>query len=151
MGKSGTGLTYRGYDIQELADGAQFEEVAYLLLKGELPDEQQLEDYKRTLRSLRTLPAALLEVLERIPADAHPMDVLRTGCSMLGDLEPEDGFEHEHEVADRLLAAFRAFSSTGTSSATTGYASPLTPTRSASAATSWRCCTRRRRANWSAG
>ena len=106
VGKSGTGLTYRGYDIKELADSAQFEEVAYLLLKGELPGEQQLDAYKRELRRLRTLPQPLLEVLERIPADAHPMDVLRTGCSMLGDLEPEDGFEHEHEVADRLLAAF---------------------------------------------
>ncbi|MCF3099112.1 2-methylcitrate synthase [Aeromonas australiensis] len=106
VGKSGTGLTYRGYDIKELADSAQFEEVAYLLLKGELPDEQQLDTYKRELRRLRTLPKPLLEVLERIPADAHPMDVLRTGCSMLGDLEPEDGFEHEHEVADRLLATF---------------------------------------------
>jgi len=106
VGKSGTGLTYRGYDIKELADSAQFEEVAYLLLKGELPDEQQLDAYKRELCRLRTLPQPLLEVLERIPADAHPMDVLRTGCSMLGDLEPEDGFEHEHEVADRLLAAF---------------------------------------------
>lgn len=106
VGKSGTGLTYRGYDIQELADGAQFEEVAYLLLKGELPSEQQLLDYKRELRRLRSLPGALLEVLELIPANAHPMDVLRTGCSMLGDLEPEEGFEHEHEVADRLLAAF---------------------------------------------
>ena len=82
------GLTYRGYDIKELADSAQFEEVAYLLLKGELPSEQQLDAYKRELRRLRTLPTALLEVLERIPADAHPMDVLRTGCSMLGDLEP---------------------------------------------------------------
>ena len=106
VGKSGTGLTYRGYDIKELAEGAQFEEVAYLLLKGALPSEQQLVDYKRELRRLRTLPTALLEVLERIPATAHPMDVLRTGCSMLGDLEPEDGFEREHEVADRLLAAF---------------------------------------------
>ncbi|MEV3810703.1 bifunctional 2-methylcitrate synthase/citrate synthase [Aeromonas allosaccharophila] len=106
VGKSGTGLTYRGYDIKELADSAQFEEVAYLLLKGELPGEQQLDAYKRELRRLRALPQPLLEVLERIPADAHPMDVLRTGCSMLGDLEPEDGFEHEHEVADRLLAAF---------------------------------------------
>ncbi|KUE79072.1 citrate synthase/methylcitrate synthase [Aeromonas schubertii] len=106
VGKSGTGLTYRGYDIKDLAEGADFEEVAHLLLKGHLPCAQELSAYRTRLRGLRTLPPALLEVLELIPADAHPMDVLRTGCSMLGDLEPEDGFEHEHEVADRLLAAF---------------------------------------------
>ncbi|MGY3868130.1 bifunctional 2-methylcitrate synthase/citrate synthase [Aeromonas crassostreae] len=106
VGKSGTGLTYRGYDIQELARGAEFEEVAHLLLKGALPSAAELAAYQAQLRAMRTLPAALREVLELIPADAHPMDVLRTGCSMLGDLEPEDGFEHEHHVADRLLAAF---------------------------------------------
>ncbi|QFI54681.1 bifunctional 2-methylcitrate synthase/citrate synthase [Aeromonas simiae] len=106
VGKSGTGLTYRGYDIKDLAEGAEFEEVAHLLLKGHLPSTSELANYRARLRSLRALPTALLEVLERIPADAHPMDVLRTGCSMLGDLEPEAGFEHEHEVADRLLAAF---------------------------------------------
>ena len=93
VGKSGSGLTYRGYDVSELAEQCIFEEVAYLLLYGELPTQAQLDEYKATLKQLRDLPQALKDVLERIPQDAHPMDVLRTGCSMLGNLEPEDSFE----------------------------------------------------------
>ncbi len=104
VGKSGTGLTYRGYDISELAEGATFEEVAYLIFFGELPNAQQLADYKATLASQRELPAVLREVLERIPASAHPMDVMRTGCSMLGNLEPEGDFSNQQAVANRLLA-----------------------------------------------
>ena len=104
VGKSGTGLTYRGYDISELAQGATFEEVAYLIFFGELPNAEQLAAYKADLAAQRELPAVLLEVLERIPASAHPMDVMRTGCSMLGNLEPEGEFENQQKVANRLLA-----------------------------------------------
>lgn len=106
VGKEGVGLTYRGYDILELAEQANFEEVAYMLMYGELPTQGQLDDYRQRLKSRRGLPVALKDVLERIPADAHPMDVLRTGCSMLGTLEPETDFSQQHDVADRLLASF---------------------------------------------
>ena len=105
VGKTGTGLTYRGYDISDLAKQVSFEEVAHLILHGVLPNQDQLQAYRSKLRNLRDLPAELKEVLERIPASAHPMDVMRTGCSMLGNLEPENGFENQLEVADRLLAA----------------------------------------------
>ncbi len=84
VGQAGAGLTYRGYDVRELAADAQFEEVAYLPLYGELPTQAQLTDYRHKLSKLRDLPQALKEVLERIPADAHPMDVMRTGCSVPG-------------------------------------------------------------------
>ncbi|MFB0912027.1 MAG: citrate/2-methylcitrate synthase, partial [Glaciecola sp.] len=73
--------------VKDLAATCQFEEVAYLILKGTLPTQTELDAYKTKLRGLRSLPSALKEVLERIPANAHPMDVLRTGCSMLGNLE----------------------------------------------------------------
>lgn len=105
VGKTGTGLTYRGYDISELAAGAGFEEVAYLIFFGELPNAAQLAAYKNELRGLRKLPTTLLEVLERIPASAHPMDVMRTGCSMLGNLEPEGDFSNQQKIANRLLGA----------------------------------------------
>jgi 2-methylcitrate synthase len=105
VGKSGVGLTYRGYAIEELAEHATFEEVAFLLLEGTLPDQQQLAGFKKRLRAFRTLPPALREVLERIPKDAHPMDVLRTGASMAGVLEPEGKFSDQDRVAERLLAA----------------------------------------------
>lgn len=108
VGQTGAGLTYRGYDVKELAAEARFEEVAYLLLYGELPTQAQLEVYLAKLKKLRDLPPALKEVLERIPADTHPMDVMRTGASMLGTLEPETGFEHQRDSTDRLLAAFPA-------------------------------------------
>src|SRR5690349_22171049 len=98
VGQSGAGLTYRGYDIRELAADAQFEEVAYLLLYGELPSKAQLNAYIAKLSKLRDLPQALKEVLERIPADAHPMDVMRTGCSFLGNLRSE---EHTSELQSR--------------------------------------------------
>ena len=103
VGKTGTGLTYRGYDISDLARGATFEEVAYLMFHGELPGAADLAAYRAKLKGLRGLPDALKEVLERIPASAHPMDVMRTGCSMLGNLEPEGDFENQQSVADRLL------------------------------------------------
>lgn len=108
VGQTGAGLTYRGYDVRELAADARFEEVAYLLLYGELPTQAHLDAYLSKLQKLRDLPQALKEVLERIPANAHPMDVMRTGCSMLGNLEPETSFEQQRDSTDRLLAAFPA-------------------------------------------
>ena len=106
VGKSGSGLTYRGYDVSELADKCIFEEVAYLLLYGDLPTQSELDAYQIKLKGLRGLPQALKDILERIPAAAHPMDVLRTGCSMLGNLETEMSFDEENDQADRMLAAF---------------------------------------------
>ncbi|MGY8855878.1 MAG: bifunctional 2-methylcitrate synthase/citrate synthase [Pseudomonadales bacterium] len=106
VGKSGSGLTYRGYDVSELADKCIFEEVAYLLLYGNLPTQSELDAYQAKLKSLRGLPQALKDVLERIPSDAHPMDVLRTGCSMLGNLETETDFIQQNDQTDRMLAAF---------------------------------------------
>ena len=106
VGKSGSGLTYRGYDVKDLAENCQFEEVAYLILKGELPTQAQLDGYKAKLKTLRGLPQALKEVLERIPKSAHPMDVMRTGCSMLGNLETEQDFSEQQEATDRMLAVF---------------------------------------------
>ena len=106
VGKSGSGLTYRGYDVKDLAENCSFEEVAHLILKGVLPNRQELAAYKARLRELRGLPRALKEVLERIPVSAHPMDVLRTGCSFLGNIEPEADFGQQQDVADRMLALF---------------------------------------------
>src|SRR5210317_1313708 len=104
VGKEGAGLTYRGYDIYDLAENASFEEVGYLLHYGTLPDRQGLAAYIERLKGFRGLPDALKDTLEKIPADAHPMDVLRTGCSMLGNVEPEGDFSNQRQVADRLLA-----------------------------------------------
>ncbi|MDC3323848.1 2-methylcitrate synthase [Gammaproteobacteria bacterium] len=106
VGKEGKGLTYRGYAIEELAEKASFEEVAYMLLYGNLPNQSEYDSYSAKLKSYRALPAELKEVLERIPASAHPMDVMRTGCSMLGNLEPEGDFSNQNETADRILASF---------------------------------------------
>ncbi|AQQ67567.1 2-methylcitrate synthase [Microbulbifer agarilyticus] len=106
VGVSGSGLTYCGYDVKDLAENCEFEEVAYLIFNGELPTTAQLADYKGVLKTMRGLPQALREVLERIPADAHPMDVMRTGCSMLGNLEGEESFDQQQDRANRLLAAF---------------------------------------------
>jgi len=108
VGQSGTGLTYRGYDITDLANNAQFEEVAHLLLRGHLPNQQELDTYKTHLLSLRGLPQPLKHALELIPADAHPMDVMRTGCSFLGNLEQEDDFSQQLAATERLLALFPA-------------------------------------------
>ncbi|MDC0075959.1 2-methylcitrate synthase [Gammaproteobacteria bacterium] len=105
VGKTGKGLTYRGYAIEELAEKASFEEVAYMLLYGSLPTQSEYDAYSAKLKSLRSLPEALKEVLERIPQTAHPMDVMRTGCSMLGNLEPEGDFSNQNDTADRILAS----------------------------------------------
>ena len=104
VGKEGAGLTYRGYDIYDLADNACFEEVAYLLLHGNLPTQTQLDDYVESIKANRGLPDSLKTVLEMVPADAHPMDVLRTGVSFLGNVEPEGDFSNQSKVANRLLA-----------------------------------------------
>ncbi len=104
VGKEGAGLTYRGYDIYDLVNNASFEEVAYLLLHGTLPTQAELDSYVTRIKANRGLPAALKTVLEMVPGDAHPMDVLRTGVSFLGNIEPEGDFSNQTDVADRLLA-----------------------------------------------
>ena len=104
VGKAGKGLTYRGYPIEVLSEKAKFEEVAYLLMYGALPTNDEYKEYSNKLISMRSLPDSILEVLERIPASAHPMDVMRTGCSMLGNVEPEGEFTNQQESADRILA-----------------------------------------------
>lgn len=104
VGKEGAGLTYRGYDIYDLANNACFEEVAHLLVHGTLPTRVELDSYVAKIKSLRGLPAALRTVLEMVPGDAHPMDMLRTGVSFLGNIEPEGDFSNQTDVADRLLA-----------------------------------------------
>ena len=104
VGKEGAGLTYRGYDIYDLADNASFEEVAHLLLHGALPTQAALDAYVDKIKANRGLPEALKTVLEMVPAKAHPMDVLRTGVSFLGNIEPEGDFSNQQNVADRLLA-----------------------------------------------
>lgn len=106
VGKEGRGLTYRGYSIADLAEQATFEEVAFLLIYGRLPTRSELRDYKEALRGQRALPAALKTVLEQIPASAHPMDVMRTGCSTIGALEPEGGERDQIAIANRLTACF---------------------------------------------
>ncbi|MEF2484551.1 2-methylcitrate synthase [Vibrio mimicus] len=108
VGKTGTGLTYRGYDITDLAHHAQFEEVAHLLLVGHLPTQAELDQYKTRLIGLRGLPEKLKQALELIPAEAHPMDVMRTGCSVLGNLEPEHSFADQQSATERMLALFPA-------------------------------------------
>ena len=109
VGHTGNDLHYRGYDITELAKYATFEEVAYLLIHAELPNKVQLSAYHQKLKTLRGLPTALKTVLENIPASAHPMDVMRTGCSMLGTLEPEAldrNIDDAKLLGDRLIACF---------------------------------------------
>jgi len=106
VGQAGVGLTYRGYSIEDLASRASFEETAYLLLWGELPTSTALAEFRQRLQEQRFLPTALKLMLEQIPAQTHPMDVLRTGCSLLGCLEPEGAFNRQLTVAERLLAVF---------------------------------------------
>ena len=109
VGRSGNDLHYRGYDILDFADEAEFEEVAYLLVHEKLPTQSELTSYKKQLRAMRGLPAKLKTVLEQIPKTAHPMDVMRTGCSVLGTLEPEaesHPIEGARKIADRLMASF---------------------------------------------
>jgi 2-methylcitrate synthase len=109
VGKSGNDLHYRGYNILDLAEKAQFEEVAFLLIYGTLPTQSELTSYKAKLESLRGLSQAVKNILQQIPATAHPMDVLRTYVSALGCVEPEkDGhnISGARDIADKLLASF---------------------------------------------
>ena len=109
VGRAGNDLHYRGYDILDFADEAEFEEVAYLLVHEKLPNAAELAAYKAKLRALRGLPANLKAALEWVPPSAHPMDVLRTGCSVLGNLSPEKD-DHNvpgaRDIADKLMASF---------------------------------------------
>jgi len=109
VGLTGNDLAYSGYDILEFAESAEFEEIAHLLIHGRLPTQAELVNYKRKLRSMRGLPTVVQEVLEAIPAAAHPMDVLRTGCSVLGTVLPEKDDQapsDARDISDRLLASF---------------------------------------------
>jgi 2-methylcitrate synthase len=109
VGRTGNDLHYRGYDILEIAETCEFEEIAYLLVHGGLPNRAQLTAYKSKLKSLRGLSAAVRAALEALPASAHPMDVLRTGASVLGCVLPEKddhGAAGARDIADRLIASF---------------------------------------------
>lgn len=107
VGHAGKGLNYRGYSIDDLATQSTFEEVAFLLLRGHLPTSSELDAYTHQLIKMRALPDDLIKLLHLIPKNTHPMDVLRTACSFLGNLEPEArDFSNQAEVADRLLALF---------------------------------------------
>ena len=107
VGRSGNDLHYRGYDILEVAEASEFEEIAYLLVHERLPTAGELDTYKKKLRSFRSLPKELRTVLEALPASAHPMDVMRTGVSALGCIEPErdQSAAHARDIADRLIAS----------------------------------------------
>lgn len=109
VGKSGNDLYYRGYNILDLAEKAEFEEVAYLLIYGHLPNESQLRNYKTKLKSLRGLPKSVRNILKNIPAAAHPMDVMRSMVSAIGTIQPEKD-DHNvagaRDIADKLLASF---------------------------------------------
>ena len=108
VGRSGNDLHYRGYDILELAEQTEFEEVAHLLVHGKLPNAAELRAYKDKLKSLRGLPAAVKAALEQLPASAHPMDVMRTGVSVLGCVLPEKDDHNTpgaRDIADRLMAS----------------------------------------------
>ena len=109
VGKTGNDLHYRGYDILDVADSCEFEEIAHLLVHGKLPTAAELKSYKTHLRSLRGLPQVVKSALEALPAAAHPMDVMRTGCSALGCALPEKD-DHNipgaRAIADRLMASF---------------------------------------------
>lgn len=108
VGRSGNDLHYRGYDIKDLAENCEFEEVAFLILYGKLPNQAELAEYKSRLASFRNLPSPILTILENLPKTAHPMDVIRTGVSALGCHLPED-LDHNEEgaikIANRLIAS----------------------------------------------
>jgi len=108
VGRTGNDLHYRGYDILEFADTAEFEEIAYLLVHEKLPSAAELSAYKAKLKGLCGLPQAVKTALEAVPATAHPMDVMRTGVSVLGTVEPEKedhGTAGARDIADRLMAS----------------------------------------------
>jgi 2-methylcitrate synthase len=104
VGHEGKGLEYRGYSIHDLATQGSFEETAFLLLHGELPQRDELDAFRSRLSEQRALPRVVQETLKAIPGEAHPMDVLRTGTSMLGCIEPERSTDEQMAIAERLLA-----------------------------------------------
>ena len=109
VGRTGNDLHYRGYDILDLAESCEFEEIAHLLIHRTLPTEGELRTYKAKLKAMRGLPNAIQTALEQIPASAHPMDVLRTGASLMGTVLPEKDDHNTagaRDIADRLLASF---------------------------------------------
>jgi 2-methylcitrate synthase len=109
VGRTGNDLHYRGYDILDFAEKAEFEEIAYLLIHGTLPSQAELAAYKAKLKSMRGLPQAVKQALEAIPASAHPMDVMRTACSVMGSCQPEKDTHPASEardIIDRLMASF---------------------------------------------
>ena len=106
VGQTGAGLTYRGYDVTDLAEHCEFEEIAFLLIYGHLPNRSELQDYKNVLANLRDLPNNLKKALEELPSSSHPMDVMRTGCSVLGCLETEINFSDQNKHINRMLAIF---------------------------------------------
>ncbi|HBE91582.1 MAG TPA: 2-methylcitrate synthase [Gammaproteobacteria bacterium] len=109
VGRTGNDLHYRGYDIVDFSETAEFEEIAFLLIYGRLPNLAELTNYKLRLKSLRGLPIAVRQALEALPASAHPMDVMRTGCSVMGSCLPEKSDHPEaeaHQIIDRLMASF---------------------------------------------
>ena len=109
VGQSGNDLHYRGYDILEVAETCEFEEIAYLLIHGKLPNAPELAAYKAKLKNLRGIPAPVRAILEQLPPATHPMDVMRTGASALGCVLPEAN-DHNgagaREIADHLVASF---------------------------------------------
>ena len=109
VGRTGNDLHYRGYDILEFAEKAEFEEIAYLIVHEKLPNQAELDAYKTKLQSLRDLPNEVKTALEQLPKTAHPMDVMRTGCSILGCLETENTdhpIDAARDIVDRLMASF---------------------------------------------
>jgi len=109
VGRTGNDLHYRGYDILEFAEQAEFEEIAYLIVHGKLPNQAELDAYKTKLKGMRDLPDSIKTILEQIPATAHPMDVMRTGCSALGAYSAEANdhpTEEAKDIVDRMMASF---------------------------------------------
>ena len=149
VGHSGNDLHYRGYDIRDLAGHCEFEEVAYLLVHGKLPNMAELAAYKASLRPLRSLPAAVKQALELLPPSTHPMDVLRTGCLVLGCVLPE-GESHKdsgaRRIADTLLACWGRCFCIGITTRATDDASRWSGLRIQSLRTFCICCMERLRA-----
>ncbi len=148
MGRTGNDLHYRGYDILEIAETCEFEEIAHLLVHGTLPTAAQLRAYKAKLHAMRGIPAAVRTVLEALPAATHPMDVMRTAVSALGCALPEQDDHNQpgaRDIADRLMASLGSMLLYWYHFARTASASRSRPTTTASAATSCTCCTACRR------
>jgi 2-methylcitrate synthase len=143
VGKTGNDLHYRGYDILDIAEVCEFEEIAHLLVHGKLPTQAELKAYKAKLKALRGLPGSVKTALEQLPAASHPMDVMRTGVSALGCALPEKD-DHNlpgaRDIADRLMASLGSMLLTGTTSATRAAASRSKPGTTPSAATFCICC-----------